>query len=230
MSSPRNDLLRALAGSLAAFRDFTAAIPDDLAAARLFLETIHGSRCPACGASVCLASERELSCGSCRRRRSLTSTTPLRGTRLPLRLWLAAVWHVFVDTETISARAFGRRYQLRAQTAWQLLHHVRDAIPYPRPRTAGMTVQLLGRQSPANAAFVTLAHDDDGLTAVPADESTPSRDAPAPCLALWLGRVRAWICDVFRGVSRRHLPRYLAEIVARHRRVSGQRAALASPA
>ena len=83
-----------------------------------------------------------------------------------------------------------------------------------------MSVQLLGRQSVANVAFVTLAHDGDGLTAALADEAPPSTDAPAPVLALWLGRLRAWICDVFRGVSRRHLPRYLAELVARFRRAT----------
>ena len=231
MSSPRNDLLRALARSLAPIRDFSAAIPDAEAAARLFLDVIHHGRCPTCGSpDVHLTTERELTCAACRRRGSLTSTTPLCGTRLPLRLWLAAVWHVFVDTETLSARAFSRRYQLRVQTAWQLLHQVRDAIPYARPREGGMTAQLLGRQSAANTAFVTLAHDDEGLTAVLAEEAAPSPTTPAPFLALWLGRLRAWICDVFRGVSRRHLPRYLAELVARYRRVSSPDALIAAAA
>ena len=222
MPTPNNDLLRALAQALSPTRDFSAAIPNDDAAARLFLHAIHQGRCPTCHAlDVPLASPREVDCQACGRR-SLTRTTSLRGTRLPLRIWLAAVWHVFVDTETLPARAFGRRYQLRAQTAWRLLHDVRDAIPYPRPREAGMTVQLLGRQSPTNTAFVTLAHDDTGLCAVLAEESPPSTSPCPPVLALWLGRLRAWICDVFRGVSRRYLPRYLAELVARFRRVSAQ--------
>ena len=221
MPTPRNDLLRALGQALAPIRDFSSTLPDDDAAARFFLRAIHRDRCPACHATgVHLASARELHCQACGHR-SLTSSTALRGTRLPLRIWLAAAWHIFVDTETLSARAFGRRYQLRAQTAWRLLHEVRGAIPYLRPRDAGTTVQLLGRQSPTNTAFVTLTHDDDlGLCAVVAEESTPSQSASPPVLALWLGRLRAWICDVFRGVSRRYLPRYLAELVARFRRVA----------
>ena len=224
MPSPRNDLLRALAQALAPIQDFPAAIPDDEAAARAFLHAIHHDRCPACQApGVRVATAREVDCAACRRR-SLTCDTPLHGTRLPLRIWLAAVWHVFLDTETLSARAFGRRYQLRAQTAWRLLHEVRDAIPYPRPRDAGMTVQLLGRQSANNVAFVALSEGADGLCAVVAEESTPSTSSPPPVLALWLGQLRAWMCQVFRGVTRRYLPRYLAELVARFRRVAARTA------
>jgi hypothetical protein len=35
-----------------------------------------------------------------------------------------------------------------------------------------------------------------------------------------LGRVRAWLVDVFRGVSARYLDNYLAELCARWRRAA----------
>lgn len=221
---PRHDLLRALARHLTPLRDFSAAVPDDATAAAAFLCAIHRDRCPACESpSIKLAGPREIRCASCRRRRSLTATTPLRGTRISLRHWLAAVWHVLVDTEAISARAFARRHGLRAQTAWQLLHDVRAAIPYVRPRTPGATAQILGRQSPANTAFVNLACDGGELTAVMANDGVPQLEPIEPAVSLWLGRLRAWLCDVYRGVSRRYLSLYLAELTSRYGRLSASR-------
>lgn len=213
---PRDDYIRALAKPLAAISDFSAAFPSEREAAAFFYAHIHGEACPACGTDAPFdLAEGRVECPCCTRPASLRSTTPWRGGRLPFRMWLAAVWHVHVADQTITARSFSRRYGLRLATAWDLLHAARDALPFFAPQAQGATGRVLGNCSPGNTAFVTIADDGTGLTAVLAEDGSYPPTPVAPQAAWWLGLLRAWLVEVFRGVTRKHLERYLAEFAAR---------------
>lgn len=219
MDEPRNQLFRDLAHSLNDVEDFTLAFPTDEAAAKHFFDVAHNNRCPLCASEETrLVGPRHIACDSCRRVRSLTASTPLRNTKLSLRLCLAAVWHVLVDTDNCTARGFGRRYDLRPMTAWYLFHKVRAAAPYPAPGEGGVTGQVLGRHSPRNTAFVTIATEGDHLTATLAGECEEGKRPAQPHISLWLGRLRAWIGGIFRGVKREYLPSYLGEFIHRYGR------------
>jgi hypothetical protein len=128
------------------------------------------------------------------------------------------VWHIHVDTEPISAAAFARRFGVGERAALRWFHEARAALVFAAVTTTTAVAQVLGRASRANAEWVALAVDDHGLTLSRAADAPPALDAPSPAAALWLGRLRAWIADVFRGVTRRWLDRYLAEFAHRYRR------------
>lgn len=227
---PRDQLILDLAHSMNHVEDFTAAFPDDRAAAQHFFQLVHDSRCPGCASEAChLVDPRHVRCQACRKTRSLTSTTPLRNTKLTLRLWLAAVWHMLVDTDHCTARGFGRRYALRRMTAWDLLHVIRRAAPIITPVEGGVTGQVLGHQSPSNTAFVTVATDGGYLSLLPAGRWPSGTGPTSPHVALWLGRLRAWIADIYRGVKKEYLVNYLAEFTHRFARKLCRQALLHDP-
>jgi hypothetical protein len=128
------------------------------------------------------------------------------------------VFAIFIDTSTTSARGFSRRQVLRLDTAWRLLHDVRNALPRATAQEASLRGVVLGACAPTNKATALFSSDGNRIVAVDADEGGPP-GTPRPELALWLGRLRAWLTDIFRGVSAKHLWRYLAEFAARHGRV-----------
>jgi hypothetical protein len=146
-------------------------------------------------------------------------STPLRRRRISVRHLVAAVFAVFVDTSATSARAFSRDMGLRLATSWALLHEVRDAVPRVSPQEPGIYADLLGATSPSNRAGVLLAGDRGNVVAIEAEHSAPP-GRPRRELSLILGHLRAWLLAVFRGVSAKHLWRYLAEFAARYGRVA----------
>jgi hypothetical protein len=208
-SEARHDLVRAIARRLAPAR--TA--PTSAEAARVFFAAAHDARCPRCGAAgAVVIHERTTFCRTCRRRTSLTASTPFARTKLPLHVHVAAIWHIHVDTETTSAAAFGRRYRIRSTTALTLLHAARRALIHRAITTRAVCAQILGRTSARNTAHVAVAVDDDGaLCAAHAHDAPRVPGAPSLQAARELGRLHAWITTVFRGVTRRYLDRYLAE-------------------
>lgn len=219
----RAPFLRTLAASLRRYADISE-VPTERAAAAHILKAVHHNRCPCCqGPRVRLVDDRRIYCRDCARVRSLTATTPLRGTRISLRRWLAALWHVHVDSETLSARAFSRRYDLREMTAWALLHRARDALPLVATQDVGAVDQVLGRRSPDNVAFVSLVDHGGILLAerVKPAEVPLDRPPPSPHTAMWLMRLRMWIADIYRGVQVRWLDNYLSEFIWRIGRPDG---------
>jgi len=133
-----------------------------------------------------------------------------------LRHWLAAIWHLNVDSRSIAARAFARRYGRRANTSWEMLSQVRDALVRLESQHCGIATQILGREALENEAWVCVASDGGVLTVLDADEAFWPATKPCPQDALWSGHLRAWLVSNFRGVSSRYLYRYLAEFAARH--------------
>jgi transposase-like protein len=59
---------------------------------------------------------------------SLTAGTRLQGSKVPVRIWLAACWHLTQTKTGISATAFASMYGLPYNSTWLLFHKIRSAM------------------------------------------------------------------------------------------------------
>jgi transposase-like protein len=81
-------------------------------------------------------------CKSCGRQTSLGSGTVLHRTRLPLTVWFWATYPVTTHPPGLSAVQLQRQLEISYETAWALLHKLRQAMVRPdrearrRPDTA----------------------------------------------------------------------------------------------
>lgn len=211
-------LVRALAAALAEACTFDDAVADDAAAVRLVVDVVHGGGCPDCGGRSWRPSgARDVDCDACGNVPALRAT-PLSRRRLRLRFLLEGVFRVFHATDTTTARGWSRTSGVRADTCLDVLHLARAALPpAPPPTTEAAVAQVLGRERPANVAFVAVALDVGGcaVASVVAAPSMAERAAPPPQTALVLGQLRAWLTTCFRGVSARRLGLYVREFNAR---------------
>lgn len=86
-----------------------------------------GVTCSGCGGRLGRADRSgRLWCPPCRRHRSLTAGTRMQGTKLPMRLWLAACWHLTQTKTGTSATAFADSYGLPYNSTWLLFHKIRS--------------------------------------------------------------------------------------------------------
>ena len=103
------DLIRALA-----IRLRTQPVSDEPAALRLVHELHHHCRCGA----ITTLHGRHVRCAN--GHRQTLAAEAFKHTKLPVTLWLKAIWHLHVDEASIAARVFGRRYGIDKMTAWRL--------------------------------------------------------------------------------------------------------------
>lgn len=217
MTPDAHDLIRALAKRLTA-PSLPALFTDDLAI-RLFVDVAHGGGCPSCGGRRWRpCDDHHVLCPGCGRLSAFRGSA-LQGRRLQVKHLLTAVFCIFVDTTATSARGFSRRHRLRLETCWRLLHDVRSALPRAAAQQPCLIAPVLGGSSTANAANALLSLDGAWLIALEGDDAAPPGRGRQD-LPLWLGRLRGWLTEVFRGVSAQHLWRYLAEFASRHGRVA----------
>lgn len=112
-------------------------------ACRRYLESLRwptGFVCPGCGHQEAWEMSAGLwVCRWCRRQVSVTAGTIFHRTRLPLRLWFRAIWHVTSQKNGASARTVQRILGLGSyRTAWTWLHKLRRAMVRPhRDRLSG---------------------------------------------------------------------------------------------
>jgi transposase-like protein len=89
----------------------------------------EGVVCPGCGARHPYAMREDgavrYRCRGCARHFSLRTGTALAGSRLPLTKWVLAIALFRIG---ISARALARELTVSRQSAWELLHRLRDAL------------------------------------------------------------------------------------------------------
>jgi transposase-like protein len=120
--------------------------PDE-AACRKYLERMRwpeGPRCPRCSAAqVWRMTPPFYRCGNCGHDFTVTAATLSANTKLPLRLWLEAMWHVVNQKNGVSALGVQRVLGLGSYpTAWRWLHKLRRAMVRPgRDRLSG-TVEV----------------------------------------------------------------------------------------
>lgn len=105
--------------------------------ARRFLEELiwpSGRYCPHCGSADSLglpgASCRPglYQCRDCRRQFTVTTRTPMHGTKLDLRLWICAVFLVLTSSKGISSVVMARLLGVNQKTAWKMGHAIREMM------------------------------------------------------------------------------------------------------
>jgi transposase-like protein len=72
---------------------------------------------------------RELfQCTGCRRQTSLIAGTIFASTKLPLRLWFRAIYHLTQSKQGISSIELGRRLGVTQTTAWKIKHKLKQVM------------------------------------------------------------------------------------------------------
>ena len=100
----------------------------------------EGFECPICGGRrhSAIKSRQLFQCSACRRQTSLTAGTIFAATKVPLRTWFRAMYHVTQSTQGISSIELGRRLGVTQTTAWTLKHKLAQVM---LERDAGKRLQ-----------------------------------------------------------------------------------------
>lgn len=101
----------------------------------------NGFVCPRCASQKAWRTERGLfHCRQCGAQTSITAGTIFQDTRMPLRLWFRAMWHVTNQKHGVSALGLQRALGFGSyRTAWSWLHKLRHAMVRPgRDRLGGV--------------------------------------------------------------------------------------------
>lgn len=136
----------------------------------------EGFRCPICGEKRAWTAKRyRRVCASCHHQATVTAGTIFQDTRLPLRLWCLAIWHVTSQKNGASALGLQRVLGLGSyQTAWTVLHKLRRAMVRPgrdklsgrievdETQVGGVTPGQKGRGIPSKALVIIAAQEEDG--------------------------------------------------------------------
>ena len=144
---------------------------------RAYLATLRwaeGFVCPSCGGRKAWPAQRgRWICPTCRHQTTVTAGTIFQDSRLPLRLWCRAIWHVTSQKNGASALGMQRVLGLGSyQTAWTVLHKLRRAMVRPgrdklsgrvevdETQVGGMTPGQKGRGIPSKALVVIAAQEE----------------------------------------------------------------------
>ena len=102
----------------------------------------QGFECPGCGSQRrSMVTSRDLfQCSDCRLQTSPTAGTIFASTKLPLRTWFRALYHMTQTKQGISSIELGRRLGVTQTTAWKIKHKLAQVM---LERDA--TKQLTGR-------------------------------------------------------------------------------------
>ena len=90
----------------------------------------RGWSCPSCGhGGHCYLKMRgRLQCNRCKHQVSVTAGTIFHSTKLPLKVWFLAIYHVSQSKGGISSAELGRRLGVREATAWLMKHKLMAAM------------------------------------------------------------------------------------------------------
>jgi transposase-like protein len=82
-------------------------------------------------------------CGHCRRKYSVLVNTIFHGTKISIRTWLLVIFEFAASKNSISAWEISRKYGITNETAWHMLHRIREATQFqPVPGLFGGAVQV----------------------------------------------------------------------------------------
>jgi ribosomal protein L37AE/L43A len=244
-----------------------------------------GFACPACGGTAHseVKTRGLFQCSACRRQTSAIAGTIFAATKVPLRTWFRAMYHLTQTKQGISSIELARRLGVTQTTAWTLKHKLMQAMmerDAGKPLTGRVELDdaylggerpggKRGRGAPGKTPFVAAVETteegkpvrlklrrvsgfcgraisgfarrgldpgcevvSDGLACFAAVTEagcrhevikTGSGAAAARTPAFkWvntaLGNIKAAITGTYRSISRKHVPRYLAEFEYRFNR------------
>lgn len=89
-----------------------------------------GFVCPQCGGRRHseVRTRGLLQCAGCRRQTSIIAGTIFASTKLPLRIWFRAIYHLTQSKQGISSIELGRRLGVTQNTAWMLKHKLAQVM------------------------------------------------------------------------------------------------------
>jgi transposase-like protein len=89
-----------------------------------------GFECPVCGERQHSEVKSRLlfQCTACRRQTSLIAGTIFAATKLPLRTWFRALYHLTQSKQGISSIELGRRLGVTQTTAWKIKHKLKQVM------------------------------------------------------------------------------------------------------
>jgi transposase-like protein len=133
------DVAREILTKIVTTSDMTEYFGDENRCRRLLEEMVwpRGRLCPACGYrhSTPLAGRDvgrfarpglyQCSNGDCRLQFTVTTRTPLHSTKLPLRVWLTAMWLILQSDKGISSVRLAEAVGVSQPTAWRMGHALR---------------------------------------------------------------------------------------------------------
>ena len=117
--------------------EFRREISDEASARRLLERLVwpQGPYCPRCGSFRVWRFRDEgrrsrdglLQCGEgvCGRQFTATTLTPLHATKLPLRVWLEAIYLALTSSKGVSSVVLARQIGVKHSTAWKMGHAIR---------------------------------------------------------------------------------------------------------
>ncbi|MEO6502156.1 MAG: IS1595 family transposase [Jatrophihabitantaceae bacterium] len=74
-------------------------------------------------------SERRIwKCGHCRKKYSVLTDTIFHGTKISIRTWLLVMFEVCSSKNSVSAWEISRKYEIKNETAWHMLHRIREGM------------------------------------------------------------------------------------------------------
>jgi transposase-like protein len=90
----------------------------------------NGFECPCCGGrKYCVVGYRRLfQCSNCHSQASVTSGTIFASTKLPLKTWFRAIYHLTQTKGGISSVELSRRLGVTQTTAWKLSHKLMQVM------------------------------------------------------------------------------------------------------
>jgi transposase-like protein len=90
------------------------------------------------------ASERRVwKCGHCRKQYSVLTDSIFHGTKISIRTWLLVIFEVASSKNSVSAWEISRKYEITNESAWHMLHRIREAMKYePVAGLLGGAVQV----------------------------------------------------------------------------------------
>src|SRR5690606_13124876 len=93
-----------------------------------------GPYCPHCGcADVWRFREKGrksrdglYECSHCAGQFTVTTKTPMHSTKLPLKVWLRALYLILISSKGVSSVILGKQLGVRQATAWKMAHAIRE--------------------------------------------------------------------------------------------------------
>src|SRR5580692_13125572 len=163
--------------------------------------------CPACGGRAhSLVKTRGLfQCSTCRRQTSPIAGTIFAVTKLPLRIWFRAMYHMTQTKQGISSIELGRRLGVSQPTAWKIKHKLKQVM-MEREATKKLTGRIeiddayLGGERSGGKRGRGAAGKTPFVAAV---ETTA--DGKPVCVKL--GRIRGFSSNALSGFAKRNFDR-----------------------
>lgn len=179
-------------------------------------------------------------CRRCKRHKSVTAGTLMHGCHVPLKHWFLASM-LLHRVGGCSARDLQRRLKVSYETAWELLHRLRNAVIDPNPMISGRLTRasvaiitcrpyrcgsaavdrnrstIAGLMGDHGALFEQLPEDADlGTWASCRGTDEIEEDEGAGAIRTSLRLLRWQVARTHKGVSERWLRRYAGEHQHRH--------------